>query len=274
MSHEAALTVQPRVCHAQPFDAIAADYDSTFTDTAVGIAQRAQVALELNRCFHAGQHILELNCGTGHDALALARRGVKVTALDASPSMIAVARNKLATHTELSNIDFRVLRNEDLRSVSESFDGAFSNFAGLNCSRDWSAIASELRRLIRPGGHLLLCIMGRCCVWEILGLLIAGKPSKAIRRFSSSRTAQIAGQPLDVYYPSVSQARHAFRPDFALNSWRGIGAFVPPSYFDSTFQSRPQLLRSLQRLDLRLTRLSPLRSFADHILLDFVRTAK
>lgn len=274
MSHEAALTAQSSVFHVEPFDAIAPDYDSAFTDTAVGIAQRAQVARELDHCFHPGQHILELNCGTGHDALALARRDVTVTALDASPSMIAVARNKLATRTQLSNVDFRVLRNEDLGAVSGSFDGAFSNFAGLNCSRDWNAIASELHRLIKPGGHLLLCIMGRCSLWEILGMLLAGNPHKAFRRFSPSSAAQIAGQPLDVYYPSVSQARRTFGPSFVLNSWRGIGVFVPPSYFDSTLQSRPRLLRQLQHLDLRLGHLSPVRNFADHILLDFVRIAQ
>ena len=44
----------------------------------------------------AGERVLELNCGTGEDAVHLARRGVRVLATDNSPRMLAAARSKIA----------------------------------------------------------------------------------------------------------------------------------------------------------------------------------
>src|SRR5439155_1758061 len=76
---------------AAPFDAIADTYDESFSDSSIGRAQRRVVWMETDRTFQAGQRILEINCGTGIDALHLAHRGVAVLACDASPRMIAVA---------------------------------------------------------------------------------------------------------------------------------------------------------------------------------------
>ena len=44
--------------------------------------------------FTPGQSILEINCGTGIDALHLASRGVRVDAFDAAPGMIARANGE------------------------------------------------------------------------------------------------------------------------------------------------------------------------------------
>lgn len=56
----AALTLwrrQARTC-AEPFDSIAPTYDSIFMTSAIGRARRSQVAVEINRCFQPGGHIL------------------------------------------------------------------------------------------------------------------------------------------------------------------------------------------------------------------------
>ena len=65
---------------AAPFDAIAEAYDDVFSNSAIGRAQRRAVWSEMDREFHAGQSVLEINCGTGIDALHLAQRGVSVDA--------------------------------------------------------------------------------------------------------------------------------------------------------------------------------------------------
>ena len=60
------------------------------------------------------QRILELGCGTGEDALRLARRGLEVVAVDASPGMIQVARQK-AQERDLGNrVEFHCLPMETL----------------------------------------------------------------------------------------------------------------------------------------------------------------
>jgi len=257
----------------EPFDSIAPIYDCIFTDSAIGRVQRGQVTAEMNRRFKSGSRVLELNCGTGEDAIQMGRRGVEVKAYDASPAMIEVANRKLLADPPAANVSFGILRNEDLCLVEGSFDGALSNFAGMNCCGDWPAIAKELARLVMPGGHVLLCIMGRACLWEMLYFLLRGEPGKAFRRASRDHVARIGSNSVDLHYLSVKEAQQAFSPEFNLCGWGGVGVFVPPSYCEPFFKAHNQLLRLLAVFDSWLGHVPGVRCFGDHVLLDFVRCA-
>lgn len=257
---------------AEPFDSIALDYDRLFTMSAIGKAQRSQVSRQIQRCFAPGTHVLELNCGTGEDALALARRGVRVSAFDASPGMIETANRKRASEPLSSHLQFSVLRNEHLSRLEGSFDGALSNFGGLNCSLDWARIADELARLVKPGGHLLLCVLGRTCLWEMACYLLRGRFRKAFRRLRQGPSiARIDQASLEVIYPSVDEIGRIFSSGFTLCGWRGVGVFVPPSYCEPQIHGRRTVLALLASLDSIFGRLPGVRCWGDHVLLDFVR---
>src|SRR5687768_4202797 len=79
-----------------PFDAMAADYDRSFSDSLIGTLMRRAVWRRLDAYFCPGDRVLELNCGTGEDAIYLGRRGVRVLATDIAPAMLDVARGKVA----------------------------------------------------------------------------------------------------------------------------------------------------------------------------------
>ena len=86
---------QPATRRGGPFDAVADEYDGRFTTSLIGRAQRESVWLEMDRLFRPGQRILEINCGTGVDALHLDALGIHVVACDASAKMVDVARRRL-----------------------------------------------------------------------------------------------------------------------------------------------------------------------------------
>src|SRR5262249_23889041 len=113
---------------------MAASYDVAFTESLICRAQREVVWDLLKRVFHRGDRILELNCGTGEDALFLVRRGVSVVAYDASPRMIEVA-NQRHVPDRAGVVQFGVLKNEHVSQLGGTarFDGLLSNFSGLNC---------------------------------------------------------------------------------------------------------------------------------------------
>jgi SAM-dependent methyltransferase len=77
------------------FDAAAATYDADFSERRLGRWLRQAVQAHLGALFAPGDRVLELGCGTGEDALWLARRGVRVTATDASPAMLDITRGKV-----------------------------------------------------------------------------------------------------------------------------------------------------------------------------------
>jgi ubiquinone/menaquinone biosynthesis C-methylase UbiE len=86
-------TAQPQAVLA--FDYLAEGYDDLFTKSLIGRAQRDVVWNVLNHTFRSGDYVLELNCGTGEDAMFLARNGVSVAAFDASEQMIRIASQRL-----------------------------------------------------------------------------------------------------------------------------------------------------------------------------------
>jgi hypothetical protein len=153
------------------------------------------------------------------------------------------------------------------------FDGAFSNFGALNCIEDLRRLSQDLARLLRPGATALLCWMGPYCLWEMIWYLAQGKPDKAFRRLHRNGiTARIAdGAFVSVRYPPVSLLARIFAPEFRLQSFRGIGVAVPPSYLEEAVQRHPHLLQLCERADFFMGRCPGIRNLADHMLLRFER---
>jgi SAM-dependent methyltransferase len=101
----------------------------------------------------AGRRVLDLGTGTGTLARGFAKRGAAVAALDPAEALLAEAR-RLAGAEELA-VEFLAGRAEATGLGSESFDLV----AAGQCWHwfDRAAAAAEARRLLKPGGHLLIC---------------------------------------------------------------------------------------------------------------------
>ncbi len=145
------MSADPTLAQAY-WDTAAETYVQDFTGTGIGETRRHAVWRRLDKIFSPGQKLLELNCGTGIDAVHLAERGIQLVACDISSRMIELARQLAATTNTSELIDFRVLPNEEIGSIKGEnvFDGAFSNFCGLNCVEDLPAVVRELTRLVKP----------------------------------------------------------------------------------------------------------------------------
>ncbi len=258
----------------QPYWDLAADtYEQDFTDTLIGQTLRRSVWRDLERVFRPGHRVLELNCGTGIDAVHLAEHQVTVLACDISPRMIELARQRVSATKFGRRIDFRVLPTEDLGrlAVDGPFDGAFSNFSGLNCVEDLNAVRRELARLLRPGRSMLLCMLGRFVPWEIGWFLAHGNWNKAVHRLRRpTESRDQAGEP-SVHCYSRREITHAFAPDFRLRRWKGVGVFLPPSYMDHWARRFPRATSALDKADRLLGRVPIFRSMADFVLLEFER---
>lgn len=257
-----------------PFDTIAETYDEVFTDSAIGRAQRDSVWRELDRSFHRGQRILEINCGTGVDAAHLAGRGVEVVACDISSGMLAVARRRLAPLRLPAPIRLLRVAIEEIACLRNDapFDGALSNFGGLNCVADLQPVAQDLARLLRPGARAVICVMGRCVAWEIAAFALRGRVREGFRRLAPGPVyVRLGEHHVPCWYPSASALRQAFHPQFRLLRWKGIGLTVPPSYLERPARKFPRAIRGMGKADLWLGRVPLLRALADHYLLTFER---
>jgi trans-aconitate methyltransferase len=106
-----------------------------------------------------GEVILDLGCGTGELATAIAARGARVVGLDASAEMIAVARERTPA------LQWIVGDGEAL-DFDGTFDAVFSNAALHWMTRAQSA-AHGIARALKPGGRLVAEFGGAGCVGTV-----------------------------------------------------------------------------------------------------------
>lgn len=260
-----------------PFERMAADYDRQFTESVLGRLMRQAVWRRLAARFQPGDHILELNCGTGEDAIYLAQRGICVLATDIAPGMVHHAQEKVTNAGLSEKVEVRQLAIEqlaDLRfermpgSPTPCFDGALSNFGGLNCVADLGQVAQDLMVHLRPGAIVLLCLMGPMCPWEWFWYLRRGQPAKALRRL---KRGGVSWRGLKVYYPSIRTVQQAFGPHFRLLRASAIGALLPPTYAEAWAIQHPRLIERLATWERRCETWPLLPGLADHYLLEFIR---
>ena len=257
------------------FDAVAEVYDDRFTNSLVGRAQRESVWREMDRLFHRGQKVLEINCGTGVDALYFSERGIDVLACDASPQMVEVARRHLEMSPHRDCVKLSILAIEQIGQLESEglHDGVLSNFSGLNCVADLQPVARDLAKLVRPGGTAVLCLFGRFCLWEMLWYILHGDIRKAFRRLRGNGVVSTLapGHSVVVRYPSVSSVRCDFYPHFRLVGWKGTGIAVPPSYVEHLANRFPRLFKFAARIDSFLGSIPGFRALGDHVVLVFER---
>lgn len=105
----------------------------------------------------SGLRIADLGCGTGRHVVRLAARGAIVTGLDFSAGMLARAREKCAG---LSPPPVLIVHDlaERLPLDEESFDCALSALV-LDHVPDLAGFFREMRRIVRPGGRVLVSVM-------------------------------------------------------------------------------------------------------------------
>jgi len=258
------------------FDTIASGYDASFTHSLIGSAQREIVLRYLEKSFlqQVKLNILELNSGTGEDALWFAKRGHKVLATDISEKMIGIIRGKIDVIDLSSQIQTMKLDICEIQKTNfeEGFDLIFSNFGGMNCIslNVMKSLPAVLTKLLKPNGRLIMVIMPKYCFWETKYFLLKFNLKKAFRRYSKKETiANLNGQELRAFYHNPGQIKKIFKKYFNVITVKPVGFFIPPTYLGKFFESKKRIFNLLKRSENLITNQSYLAGFSDHYLIDF-----
>lgn len=102
-----------------------------------------------------GMKILEVGCGEGHQAIYLAKKGLKVKAIDSSKNAIQFAKEN--AKNEKVNIDFSVNSYDNLKSMNEKFDFIFDwrFLHEITNENKRKSYLSEISKLLKPNGKYL-----------------------------------------------------------------------------------------------------------------------
>ena len=215
-------------------------------------------------------HILELNAGTGDDAIYFAQNGFTIHATDASTAMQdmllkKIEQNKLENKITVELCSFTELEN--LRQAGP-YDLIFSNFAGLNCTNNLEKVLDSFSFLLKPGGLVTLVLMPKFCFWEFL-LFFRGKFKTALRRFAGNKGAKahIEGEYFRCWYYNPAFIKRYLNSSFTTLSIEGLCSIVPPSYMEGFAEKHPGLYKFLKKKEDKNKTKWPWKSIGDYFMI-------
>jgi SAM-dependent methyltransferase len=251
-----------------PFDALAADYDRREIENPIRQVMRSRSLSALERAFPSGATLIDVGCGTGTEAIWLAQRGYRVTAVDSSQAMLDVlGRRAAAANLDIST---RQLKAGDLSQLVEelgegAFDGAYSSFGALNTEPSLDRSLAALSRLVRPGGRIVLSVMNRWCLAEMALMVAGGRAGEAFRRLRRSLTVAVGESRTEVTYPSWPKLKRALNPEFKTLSVEALTLLLLP-YAWPALAPHARAYGALARIDRVLAPRPPFAWLGDHLL--------
>ena len=136
------------------FNAVAKNYDLMNSLASLGQVRRWRKEVRRAVVTRPAMRVLEVAAGTGASSIEFVRAGADVVAVDFSEGMLEEGRRR---HPE---IDFRQADAMNLPFEDNSFDAVTTSF-GLRNIQDFDRALREFYRVLRPGGHLVVCEFSR-----------------------------------------------------------------------------------------------------------------
>lgn len=214
-------------------------------------------------------NILELNAGTGVDAVFLAESGYHVLATDFSEEMIKVLMSNAKAQMSNNDIKAEARSFEEIDSISDSdFDAVISNFGGLNCINDFSKLSSDLADKLKPNGLFIAVVMNKICPWEIFYYIVTLKFGEAFRRFRKQGImAELNGEKVLTYYYTPGEFTAAFSHNFTKVKLFSLGLKTPPPYLLGIYNRLKPLVKLWMKLDEIFMGLPILNQLGDHFII-------
>ncbi len=206
-----------------------------------------------------GLRVLDLGCGAGEMTLFLAARGAHVTALDISPGMLELARNRIDSALPEADVEFVAAPAEDTGLEGGSVDLVVGKWILHHI--DVEAAAHEIKRVLRPGGR---------------GVFIENSADNPVLTFSRARLAGRFGIPR---YGTQDEHPLSER-EYALLSYvfSKFSLWFPDFCFFQLFDRQvlhlryPRVTRAVRSLDAWVWRKLPaLRRYSYHVIVELAK---
>jgi len=245
-------------------------FDQLYSSNVIVQYKRECVRDHVKQYIKPNSKILELNAGTGEDAIWFAQQGHKVHATDISKGMQGELIEKIYKAGLGSKISNELCSFTELNKLQNKgpYDLIFSNFAGLNCTGELDKVLRSFSALLSPGGIVTLVILPNFCLWETM-LFIRGDFKTAFRRFFSSKgvIANVEGEKFICWYYNPSYVVSNMKDEYDILSVEGLCTLVPPSYLENFPLKRPSLFNWLKEKENKLRSKWPWKNIGDYYII-------
>jgi ubiquinone/menaquinone biosynthesis C-methylase UbiE len=253
----------------EAFNSIAPAFDKSDKANPILLWMRSVVYKIYLQNIPAGSNVLELNAGTGIDAMFLASNGIKVFATDISDKMISILKTNAAHQIEEGTIQAKLCPFSEIGSIeSTGFDAAVSNFGGLNCINDFTQLSQDLYAKLKPGGKFIAVVMNDFCPWEIFYYMLKFDSKNAFRRFNREGIdAALDDQKVKTFYFSPKRFAKDFQNQFEIEKIYAHALYTPSPYLLGIYKRIKPIVKIWMKIDEIVKGIFPFNRFGDHFII-------
>lgn len=229
----------------EAFGAQSPIFDQVYGSSVIVNYKRERTRPLLLKYLGKNAEVLEINAGTGEDALYFSEQGHRVLATDVSGKMLSRLEGKRGEQ----QIVTKELSYHDLAELKpQTFDGVFSNLGGLNCTDKLDHVLEGIDEVTAKGSVVCLTIMPPNCWWEWLWVF-RGSPKKAFRRWEKSGApSHVEGVVFKSWYYNPSYVIKNLQ-NFKVLKVEALCLVVPPEFWKRFVEKRPILLKILIKVE-------------------------
>jgi SAM-dependent methyltransferase len=217
------------------FDSVAADYTLANERDPLESLLKERSRERIRSLFAGGGRVLEIGPGTGLETLPLLATGTPVLAVDVSRAMLdqLEARAEAAHLSHLLEVRVgslgslgRVLQDLPDRCLA----GAYTTYGAFNLEPRLPTLASDLGRLISPGGWVFVATLSNRALAPLLYALLEGRLREIRDRLRSPIPPGPVGYFLEVYPRSPGECQSFLSPHFHLERVEAATVLAPPRF--------------------------------------------
>lgn len=205
------------------FDDVAERYDITNDVLSLGQTRRWRSIVVSAVAPQPGERVLDLAAGTGTSSVPFAEAGAMVVPADFSLGMLQVGKRRVPW------LPFVAGDGTRLPFADAAFDAATISF-GLRNIQDRSAGLAELRRVVRPGGRLVVCEFSHP-TWApfrtvYTEYLMKALPAVATRTSSNPEAYVYLAESIRAWPDQAALAREMQEAGWSRVQWRNVSGGI------------------------------------------------
>lgn len=262
---------------ADAFSTASQEYDFTIFRNFINAWIRKRSVDEVLKIARPEDIVVEIGCGTGAEAIEIAKNVSGVIATDISKGMIDLVTKKVRARKLSHKIfPFHVKASEISRvahliprgrvRLAYSFNGA------LNCEPRIQKFVEELSSILEPGGCFVCSVVNSLCFSEALAFAIALQFRRMAPRKQQPMMLYAGGRKVPCLGYSPASLAKIFSPDFKLKRFIALPAILPPPYLNDLYVKFRGIGSLFERLEPLLSSHPPFNQWGDQTLCVFQKT--